>query len=79
MLPRLLIGDYLFVSKWNYGYSRYSLPFGRAADPGPHLRQHARRAATSSCSGRPPGDDDDVIKRVIGLPGDTIQMRDGHG
>ena len=28
MLPRLMIGDYLFVSKWSYGYSRYSLPFG---------------------------------------------------
>jgi len=34
MLPRLLIGDYLFVSKWNYGYSRWSLPWGLPLIPG---------------------------------------------
>src|SRR5882757_10558545 len=34
MLPRLYIGDYLFVSKWNYGFSRWSLPFGVPLIPG---------------------------------------------
>ena len=51
MLPRLLIGDYLFVSKWNYGYSRWSLPFGFRGV----CSAACRRVATPSCSaGRPP-------------------------
>ncbi|WP_245739364.1 signal peptidase I [Sphingomonas rubra] len=77
MLPRLLIGDYLFVSKWNYGYSRWSLPWGVPLFPG-------RIFASTPARGdvvvfRSPGPDDhDVIKRVIGLPGDRVQMRTGQ-
>ncbi|TPG21062.1 signal peptidase I [Sphingomonas koreensis] len=77
MLPRLYIGDYLFVSKWNYGYSRYSLwpsvPLfnGRIAG-----RLPARGDVVVFKA--PPGNDEDYIKRVIGLPGDTIQMRHGQ-
>jgi signal peptidase I len=77
MLPRLLIGDYLFVSKWNYGYSRWSLPFGL-----PPIDWHVgwglpTRGDTVVFRG-PAGEDHDVIKRVIGLPGDTVQMRHGQ-
>jgi len=86
MVRRLLIGDYLFVTKWNYGYSRWSLPYGFPPIPGRLLgRNPARGDVVVFRSPDPaPGDTDpehadhDVIKRVIGLPGDTIQMRRGQ-
>ncbi|MDE0877428.1 MAG: signal peptidase I [Sphingomonas bacterium] len=77
MLPRLLVGDFLFVSKWNYGYSRWSLPWGLPLIPGrilPHTPDRGDVVVFRS----PGPDDHDVIKRVIGLPGDTIQMRRGQ-
>ncbi len=77
MLPRLLIGDYLFVSKWNYGYSRWSLPWGIPLVPGRVFASTPARGDTVVFRG-PPGEDHDVIKRVIGIPGDTIQMRHGQ-
>ncbi|MDR6145315.1 signal peptidase I [Sphingomonas sp. SORGH_AS870] len=77
MLPRLLIGDYLFVTKWNYGYSRWSLPFGVPLLPGRILGRDPARGDVVVF--RSPGPDDhDVIKRVIGLPGDTIQVTNGQ-
>jgi len=77
MLPRLLIGDYLFVTKWNYGYSRWSLPYGIPPIPGRILaRDPARGDVVVFRSPEP--EDHDVIKRVIGLPGDTIQVRHGQ-
>jgi signal peptidase I len=77
MLPRLLIGDYLFVSKWNYGYSRWSLPWGIPLIPGRILARDPVRGDTVVFRSMAP-DDHDVIKRVIGLPGDTVQMRGGQ-
>ncbi|CAN5317780.1 signal peptidase I [soil metagenome] len=77
MMPRLLIGDYLFISKWNYGYSRWSLPWGIPAIPGRIFGRDPARGDVVVFRG-PPGDDVDVIKRVIGLPGDTIQVRHGQ-
>lgn len=77
MLPRLLIGDYLFVSKWNYGYSRWSLPFGFPPVDWRIGWGTPERGDTVVFRG-PPGEDHDVIKRVIGVPGDTIQMRRGQ-
>ena len=77
MKATLLVGDYLFVSKYSYGYSQYSLPVLAAAVLRPHLRRRSRTAATSSCSGCPRTTSTDYIKRVIGLPGDRIQMIDG--
>ena len=77
MLPRLLVGDYLFVSKWNYGYSRWSMPFGFPPVPGRVFGGVPDRGDTVVFRG-PPGEDHDVIKRVIGVPGDTIQVRRGQ-
>ena len=77
MIPTLLVGDYLFVSKFSYGYSRFSLPFspplfsGRIFGSLPHrgdvaVFKYPRDNAT------------DYIKRIVGLPGDRIQMRQGQ-
>ncbi|MEN2786196.1 signal peptidase I [Sphingomonas qilianensis] len=77
MLPRLLIGDYLFISKWNYGYSRHSLPFSVPLIPGRIFASLPTRGDVVVFKA-PPGNKVDYIKRVIGLPGDTIQMRDGQ-
>jgi signal peptidase I len=76
MLPRLLIGDYLFVSKWNYGYSRWSLPGGVPLIPGRILGSTPTRGDVVVFRA-PEVLDHDVIKRVIGLPGETVQMRQG--
>ncbi len=76
MLPTLLVGDYFFISKWPYGYSRYSLPFGPPLFEGRVLpRQPARGDVIVFQRG---GDDGaDYVKRLIGLPGDRLQMRGG--
>jgi signal peptidase I len=76
MLPRLEVGDYLFVSKWNYGYSRYSLPFSLPLWHG-RVLGHLPARGDVVVFKAPPGDKEDYIKRVIGLPGDTVQMRNG--
>ncbi len=76
MLPRLLIGDYLFVSKWNYGYSRWSLPAGVPLIPGRVFGSTPTRGDVVVFRA-PEVLDHDVIKRVIGLPGETVQMRQG--
>ena len=76
MLPRLYVGDYLFVSKWNYGYSRWSLPFGVPLIPGRILPHTPARGDVVVFQG-PKGEEHDVIKRVIGLPGDTVQVKHG--
>ncbi|MBK6706228.1 MAG: signal peptidase I [Sphingomonadales bacterium] len=76
MHPRLLIGDYLLVSKWPYGISRYSLPFSPPLFEGRLFGSLPDRGDVVVV--RAPGDANvDYIKRVIGLPGDVIQMRAG--
>lgn len=77
MLPRLYIGDYLLVAKWNYGYSRWSLPWGIPLIPG-HVLARAPERGDVTVFRANPLNDHDVIKRVIGLPGDTVQMRGGQ-
>jgi signal peptidase I len=76
MIPTLLIGDYLFVSKTAYGYSKYSFPWGLAPFEGRVWEGAPKRGDVVVF--RPPGDPEtDFIKRVIGLPGDRIQMKQG--
>ena len=78
MMATLLIGDYLFVSKYTYGYSRYSFPFSPPLFTGrdPLLGKGPQRGDVVVF--RLPRDDStDYIKRVIGLPGDRIQLVDG--
>jgi len=76
MLPRLMIGDYLFVSKWSYGYSRYSFPFGLASFGGRIWGGTPARGDVVVF--RYPGANEDWVKRVIGLPGDTVEIRAGE-
>ena len=76
MLPNLMIGDYLFVSKWPYGYSRYSFPFGMINFNGRLWGSLPERGDIAVFRYPGPGDQD-FVKRVIGLPGDRIEMRGG--
>jgi len=75
MLPRMMIGDYLFVAKWPYGYSRYSFPFGILPIDGRIWGGTPRRGDVVVF--RYPDSDKDYVKRLIGLPGDLVQMRGG--
>jgi signal peptidase I len=76
MLPTLMIGDYLFIAKWPYGYSRYSIPFGVIGFSGRVPSGLPSRGDVVVF--RYPGpDNEDYVKRVIGLPGDRIEVRGG--
>ncbi|MBA3668137.1 MAG: signal peptidase I [Sphingomonas sp.] len=75
MLPTMMIGDYLFVSKWPYGYSSASFPFHVPAFNGRILGSTPNRGDVVVFVG-PEGAD--VVKRVIGLPGDLIAVDAGH-
>jgi signal peptidase I len=76
MKATLLVGDYVFVEKFAYGYSRYSVPWGLAPFSGRIFGSMPRRGDVVVFKD-PPNPSEDFIKRVIGLPGDHIQMRDG--
>ncbi len=76
MMPTLLIGDYLFVSKFSYGYSRYSFPFGPNIFAGRIWASDPQRGDVAVFK-LPRDNSTDYIKRVIGLPGDEIQVRGG--
>src|SRR5215468_12271618 len=76
MMATLLIGDYLFVSKYSYGYSHYSLPLSPRIFGGRILGSEPQRGDVVVFR-LPREDSTDYIKRVIGLPGDRIQMIDG--
>jgi signal peptidase I len=76
MKSTLLIGDYLFVSKLSYGYSRFSFPFSPNLFSGRVFAAEPKRGDVVVF--RLPQDESlDYIKRVIGLPGDEIQMKSG--
>ena len=74
--PTLLIGDYVIASKFTWGYGRYSFPFGIIPFEGRIFGREPDRGDIAVF--RPVPQRDNYIKRVIGLPGDRIQMREGR-
>jgi signal peptidase I len=76
MKETLLVGDYLFVSKFTYGYSHYSFPLSPPLFSGRIWSAPPQRGDVLVFR-LPKDDSTDYIKRVIGLPGDRIQMIDG--
>ncbi|MDD9877245.1 MAG: signal peptidase I [Magnetovibrio sp.] len=76
MKPTLLVGDYLFVSKFSYGYSRYSLPFGLPLIPGRVWFSEPERGDVAVFK-LPSDNSTDYIKRIVGLPGDKLQVKGG--
>jgi signal peptidase I len=76
MMPTLLVGDHIFVSKYAYGYTHYSLPFSPRLFSGRLLASEPQRGDVVVF--RLPKDDSiDFVKRLVGLPGDRIQMIEG--
>lgn len=76
MKPTLLVGDYLFVSKFSYGYSRYSLPLSLPLFSGRILGTLPERGDVAVFK-LPTDNKTDYIKRIVGLPGDRLQMIEG--
>ncbi len=77
MIPTLLVGDYLFVSKYSYGYSRFSMPFAPDLWNGRIFGRLPQRGDVVVFK-FPHDTSVDYIKRIIGLPGDRIQVRGGQ-
>lgn len=77
MIPTLLVGDYLFVEKYSYGYSHYSLPFAPDLFSGRIFGSVPQRGDVMVFK-YPRDTSVDYIKRVIGLPGDTVQVTEGR-
>ena len=78
MLPRLMNGDYLLAAKWPYGFSRHSLPLSFPVLPEERVLPAPPQRGDVVIFKQPPLKELDYIKRVIGLPGDTVQMVDGQ-
>lgn len=76
MVPTLLVGDYLFVSKFSFGYSHHSLPFSLPLFQGRILERPPQRGDVSVFK-LPRDNKTDYIKRIVGLPGDRIQVISG--
>ncbi len=76
MKPNLLVGDFLFVSKWDYGYSRYSFPFGLPPFKGKIFESNPERGDIIVF--KLPGQENiNYVKRLVGLPGETIKVVNG--
>jgi signal peptidase I len=74
MVPTLLVGDYLFVSKYSYGYSRHSVAFGLPLFDGRVLAVGEPERGDVAVFKLPRDDSTDYIKRIVGLPGDRVQV-----
>ena len=77
LIPTLLIGDYLFVSKYSYGYSKHSMPFAPPIMSGRILASEPKRGDIAVFK-LPRDGSTDYIKRVVGMPGDKVQMVQGR-
>jgi len=78
MKDTLLIGDYLFVSKYSYGYSKYSFPFATFNLFDGRIWSGKPERGDVVVFKLPRDNETDYIKRVIGLPGETVQVLDGQ-
>ena len=78
MVPTLLVGDYLFISKYDYGYSKHSFPFSIPLIPKGRLFNNPPQRGDIVIFKWPRDERTDYVKRVIGLPGDKIQMVGGR-
>ena len=76
MKPNLLVGDFIFVSKYSYGFSKHSLPFSIPLIPGKIFSNTPERGDIVVFT-TPENNSTDYIKRVIGLPGDNIEIKNG--
>lgn len=76
MEPNLLVGDYIIVSKYSYGYSKHSIPFSPPLFEGRIFERKPQRGDVIVFK-LPSDGKKDYIKRLVGLPGDRVQMRDG--
>jgi signal peptidase I len=77
MKPTLLVGDYVFVSKYTYGYSRYSFPLGPNLFEGRMFGRKPERGEIAVFK-HPKRTDINYIKRIVGMPGDRMQVKDGR-
>jgi len=77
MEDTLRVGDFVFVEKFSYGYSRYSLPWGRLLPPFERLLARQPQRGDVAVFSLPSEPERDFIKRIVGLPGDRIQMLHG--
>ena len=77
MKPNLLVGDFIFVSKWSFGYSKHSLPFSLPIIPNRIFSKMPNRGDVVVFK-TPQDNRTDYIKRVIGLPGDKIRIKKGQ-
>src|SRR5215510_3034998 len=78
MVPTLLVGDELIASKYAYGYSKYSSPIGLMPDFAGRLLGKVPERGDVVVFRLPRDPSTTYVKRLIGLPGDRIQMRDGR-
>ncbi len=78
MVPSLLVGDYLFITKYDYGYSKHSFLFSLPIIPKGRLFNNPPKRGDIVVFKLPTNQKTDYIKRIIGVPGDTIQLEAGR-
>lgn len=78
MIPTLHIGDHIFVTKWTYGYSRYSFPFGSWKLWNGRFWASEPEVGDVIVFRNPINQSQDFVKRLIGRPGDTVQVKEGR-
>ena len=78
MIPSLHIGDHIFVTKWSYGYSRYSFPFGSWKLWNGRIFKKMPTVGDVIVFRNPKNESVDYVKRLIGMPGDSVRVKDGR-